>query len=214
MLVTRRALATLLSLAGLAAASRVTQIAPAMAFDAADLAKPVSLPDMVLGAADAPVKVIEYASPTCPHCAEFDREVFPKIEADYIDTGKVRYVFREFSRNVKDVACEMLARRIADGDAGKYFGVIETMFSQQDGLFGKTTETLKLIGKQAGLSAQAVEDCLKDQALIDRIKADQKFAVDVLKVPGTPTFFINGEAIVGAVSFDEFESKIKPLLKS
>lgn len=214
MLVTRRALATLLSLAGLAAASRVTQIGPAMAFDAADLAKPVSLPDMVLGAANAPVKVIEYASPTCPHCAEFDREVFPKIKADYIDTGKVRYVFREFSRNVKDVACEMLARRIADGDAGKYFAVIETMFSQQDGLFGKTTETLKLIGKQAGLSAQAVEDCLKDQALIDRIKADQKFAVDVLKVSGTPTFFINGEAIVGAVSFEEFESKIRPLLKS
>jgi protein-disulfide isomerase len=217
LLITRRALGTLLSLAGLAAASRVgilQPVAPALALDAADLAKPVSLPDMVLGAASAPVTVIEYASPTCPHCAAFDREVFPKIKAAYVDTGKVRYVFREFSRNVKDVACEMLARRIADGDPNKYFAVVETMFRQQDGLFDKTTETLKLIGKQAGLSAAAVEDCLRDQALMDRIEADQKFAVDVLKVPGTPTFFINGEAVVGAVSFEEFESKIKPLLKS
>jgi protein-disulfide isomerase len=209
--VTRRAIGMLLSLTGLAA---IVRIAPANAVDAADVTKPVSLPDMALGAADAPVTVIEYASPTCPHCAAFAREVFPRIKADYIDTGKARYVFREFSRNVKDVACEMLARRIAAGDAAKYFAVVETVFNQQDRLFDKTTETLKLIGKQAGLSAEAVEVCLKDQVLLDRIKADQKFAVDVLKVPGTPTFFINGEEVVGALEFEEFESKIKPLLKS
>jgi protein-disulfide isomerase len=212
----RRALTVLLVLSCLAIIVRVSPLWPmmrSMAGGAADPGEPVSLPDMALGAANAPVTIVEYASPTCPHCAAFAREVFPRIKAAYIDTGKVRYVFREFPRNVKDVACEMLARRIASGDSAKYFAVVETMFNQQDRLFDKTTETLKLIGKQAGLSAEAVEQCLEDQTLLDRIKADQKFAVDVLKVPGTPTFFINGEEVVGAFEFEEFESKIKPLLK-
>jgi protein-disulfide isomerase len=211
MLVTRRALGLLLPLGGLAA---ILRTAPANALGAADVAKPVSLPDMVLGAADAPVTIVEYAAPTCPHCAAFDREVFPRIKAEYSDTGKVRYVLREFPLNIKDVACQMLARRIADGDGGKYVAVIETMWRQQDQLVEKTTDTLKLIGKQAGLGAEAVEACLKDQALLDRINADRKFAMEMLKVEGTPTFFIGGESIVGEAPFEEFESKIKLLLKT
>jgi protein-disulfide isomerase len=96
----------------------------------------------------------------------------------------------------------------------KYFAVIDMMFRLQDELIEKTTDTLKLIGKQAGLSAQAVEDCLKDQALLDRINADRGLAKDVLKDKGTPTFFINGETIVGEAAFEEFDSKIKSLLRS
>jgi len=211
MLVTRRALGLLLPLSGLAA---ILRTASAKALDATEVAKPVSLPDMALGAADAPVTIVEYAAPTCPHCAAFDREVFPRIKAEYIDTGKVRYVLREFPLNIKDVACQMLARRIADGDGGKYVAVIETMWRQQDRLLEQTTDTLKLIGKQAGLGAEAVEACLKDQALLDRINADRKFAVEMLKVEGTPTFFIGGESIVGEAPFEEFESKIRLLLKS
>jgi protein-disulfide isomerase len=180
----------------------------------ADASKPVSLPDMALGAADAPVTIVEYAAPTCPHCAAFDREVFPRIKAEYIETGKVRYVLREFPLNIKDVACQMLARRIAAGDGSKYVAVIETMWREQNRLLENTTDTLHWIGKQAGLSAEAVEDCLNDQALLDKINADRRFATDSLKVDGTPTFFINGEAIVGEAPFEEFESKIKPLLKS
>ena len=211
MLVTRRALGLLLPLSGLAA---ILRTASAKALDATEVAKPVSLPDMALGAADAPVTIVEYAAPTCPHCAAFDREVFPRIKAEYIDTGKVRYVLREFPLNIKDVACQMLARRIADGDGGKYVAVIETMWRQQDRLLEQTTDTLKLIGKQAGLGAEAVEACLKDQALLDRINADRKFAAEMLKVEGTPTFFIGGESIVGEAPFEEFESKIRLLLKS
>jgi protein-disulfide isomerase len=213
MLITRRAFHTLLAPAGLAAMMPVLP-RQALALDAVDPAKPVSLPDMALGSASAPVTIIEYAAPTCPHCAAFDREVFPRLKAEYIDTGKVRYVFREFPLNIKDAACAMLARRIGDGDSGRYVAVIEAMWRQQDRLLEKTTETLKLIGRQAGLSAQAVEDCLKDQALLDKINADRTFAADVLKVGGTPTFFINGETIVGEAEFEEFENKIKPLLKS
>jgi protein-disulfide isomerase len=77
-----------------------------------------------------------------------------------------------------------------------------------------TTETLTRIGKQAGLSAQAVEGCLKDQALLDKITADQKYASEVLKVDSTPTFFVNGEKIRGEISFEEFDKKIKSFLKS
>jgi protein-disulfide isomerase len=213
----RRALTVLLLLSCLAVIIRVSPLWPmmqGMAVGAADASKPVSLPDMAIGAANAPVTIVEYAAPTCPHCAAFDREVFARIRAEYIDTGKVRYVLREFPLNIKDVACQMLARRIAAGDGGKYVAVIETMWRQQDRLVEKTTDTLKLIGKQAGLSAETVDECLKDQALLDRINADRKFATEVLKVDGTPTFFINGETIVGEAPFEEFESKIKPLLKS
>jgi protein-disulfide isomerase len=225
MLMTRRAFTTALSLTGLAAlagfsplrlfASATAQGATDVAKQgASDVAKPVSLPDMALGAINAPVTIVEYAAATCPHCGRFGREVFPKIKAEYIDTGKVRYVFREFPLNIKDVACSMLARRIASDDFGKYFAVVDIQFRQQDALVDKTTETLKRIGRQAGLSEKAVEDCLKDQVLMSKIEADVKYASEVLKVEGTPTFFINGEMVAGEMSFDEIDAKIKPLLKT
>jgi protein-disulfide isomerase len=217
MLMTRRAFTTALSLTGfyaLAGFSPLRLLSGAMAQGATDVAKPVSLPDMAIGAANAPVTIVEYAAATCPHCGRFGREVFPKIKAEYIDTGKVRYVFREFPLNVKDVACSMIARRIASDDSGKYFAVVDMQFRQQDALFEKTKETLEQIGKQAGLSQQAVEDCLKDQTLMNKIVADRNYAQETLKVEGTPTFFINGEMIAGEMSFDEIDAKIKPLLKT
>ena len=218
MIITRRAFTTALSLTGLAALagfSPLRLITSAMAQSAADVAKPVSLPDMAIGPADASVTITEYASMTCPHCAAFNAEVFPKIKAAYVDTGKVRYIFREFPLDIKAAAGSMLARCIAKDDSGKYFAVIDLLFKQQgDWVMKNTTETLTRIGKQAGLTQQQVEDCLKDQALLDKIAADQKYASEVLKVNSTPTFFINGDVIKGEASFDEFEKKIKPLLKS
>jgi protein-disulfide isomerase len=218
LIITRRAFTAALSLTGLAALvgfSPLRLIADAMAQSASDVAKPVSLPDMALGPANAPVTITEYASMTCPHCAAFNESVFPKIKSEYIDTGKVRYVFREFPLDIKAAAGSMLARCIAKNDSGKYFAVIDMLFKQQnDWVLKNTTETLTRIGKQAGLSQQAVEDCLKDQALLDKIAADQKYAAEVLKVDSTPTFFINGEKIKGEASFEEFDKRIKPLLKS
>jgi protein-disulfide isomerase len=218
LIITRRAFTAALSLTGLfalAGLSPLRLIAKAMAQDAAEVAKPVSLPDMALGPANASVTITEYASMTCPHCAAFNAAVFPKIKSEYIDTGKVRYVFREFPLDIKAAAGSMLARCIAKDDAGKYFAVIDLLFKQQnDWVMKNTTETLTRIGKQAGLTQQAVEDCLKDQALLDKIAADQKYASEVLKVNSTPTFFINGEMIKGETSFEEFDKKIKSLLKS
>ena len=218
MIITRRAFTAALSLTGLAALvgfSPLRLITEAMAQSATDVAKPVSLPDMAIGPANAPVTITEFASMTCPHCAAFNTEVFPKIKSTYIDTGKIRYIFREFPLDIKAAAGSMLARCIAKDDAPKYFAVIDMLFRQQnDWVMKNTTETLTRIGKQAGLSQQAVEDCLKDQALLDKIAADQKYASEVLKVNSTPTFFINGEMIRGEASFDEFDKKIKALLKS
>ena len=218
MIITRRAFTATLSLTGLsllAGFSPLRLITEAMAQGAADVAKPVSLPDMALGPANAPVTITEFASMTCPHCAAFNADVFPKIKSAYIDTGKIRYVFREFPLDIKAAAGSMLSRCIAKDDSGKYFAVTDMLFKQQgDWVMKNTTETLTRIGKQAGLSQQAVDDCLKDQALLDKIVADQKFANEVLKVNSTPTFFINGEMIKGETSFEEFDKRIKSLLKS
>ncbi|MFK4509494.1 DsbA family protein [Bradyrhizobium daqingense] len=218
MIITRRAFTTMLSLTGLAALAGLSPlrfVSEAMAQAAADVAKPVSLPDMALGPNDAAVTITEYASMTCPHCAAFNEQVFPKIKKEYIDTGKVRYIFREFPLDIKAAAGSMLSRCIANGDASKYFAVTDMLFRQQsDWVMKNTTETLTRIGKQAGLTQQQVEACLKDQALLDKIAADQKYASDVLKVDSTPTFFINGEKIKGETSFEDFAKKINPLLKS
>jgi protein-disulfide isomerase len=218
LILTRRAFTAALSLTGLgllAGLSPLRLITEAMAQSAADVAKPVSLPDMALGPANATVTVTEFASMTCPHCAAFTEKVFPKIKTEYIDSGKIRFVFREFPLDVKAAAGSMLARCIAKDDAGKYFAVIDMLFRQQnEWVLKNTTETLIRIGKQAGLSQQQVEDCLKDQALLDKIAADQKYASEVLKVNSTPTFFINGEMVKGEQSFEEFDKRIKSLLKS
>jgi len=218
LIITRRAFTAALSLTGLAALAGLTPlrlISDALAQSATDVAKPVSLPDMALGPADAAVTITEYASMTCPHCAAFNATVFPKLKAEYIDTGKVRYIFREFPLDIKAAAGSMLTRCIANGDAQKYFAVTDMLFrSQNDWVVKNTTETLTRIGKQAGLSQQQVEACLKDQALLDKIAADQKYASDVLKVDSTPTFFINGDKIKGEASIEEFQKKINQLLKS
>src|SRR3954453_15615376 len=224
LIITRRAFTSMLSLTGLAALAGVSPLrfisdamipeAMAQAADG-DVATPVSLPDMALGPKDAALTITEYASMTCPHCAAFNEQVFPKIKSEYIDTGKVRYVFREFPLDIKAAAGSMLSRCIANGDAPKYFAVTDMLFRQQnDWVVKNTTETLTRIGKQAGLTQQQVEACLKDQALLDKIAADQKYASDVLKVDSTPTFFVNGEKIKGETSFEEFAKKINPLLKS
>jgi protein-disulfide isomerase len=180
---------------------------------AALVAKPVSLPDMALGPANAPVTVVEYSSLTCPHCAAFAENVFPMLLSKYIDTGKIRFVSREFPLEIKAAGASMLARCVAGGDAQKYFDAIAMLFKQQDALVEHTTDTLKAVGSKFGMSEEAVETCEKDNALLDKIKADLDFAYDTLKVDATPTFFINGERVKGSMSFEEFEKKLAPLLK-
>jgi protein-disulfide isomerase len=187
--------------------------AMAQSTDAALVAQSVSLPDMALGRADAPVTIVEFSSLTCPHCAAFEQNVFPMLQSQYIDTGKVRFVSREFPLDLRAASGSMLARCIANGDAPKYFEVVDMLFKRQEGLVENTLETMNDIGKQFGLDEDAVTACLKDQALLDKLSADQKIAFEQLKVDATPYFFVNGERLRGSMSFEELEAKIKPLLK-
>jgi protein-disulfide isomerase len=187
--------------------------ARAQSVDAALAVQSMSLPDMALGPADAPVTIVEFSSLTCPHCAAFEQNVFPMLRSQYIDTGKVRFVSREFPLDVKAVSGSMLARCVASGDAPKYFEVVDMLFKRQEGLVENTLETMNDIGKHFGMDDEAVANCVKDQPLLDKIAADQKIAFEQLKVDATPYFFVNGERLRGTMSFEELEEKIKPLLK-
>jgi len=135
------------------------------------------------------------------------------VQSKYIDTGKIRFVSREFPLEIKAAGAAMLARCAANGDAQKYFEATAMLFKQQQALVEHTTDTLKAVGGKFGMSEEAVEACVKDNALLDKIKADQDFAYDKLKVDATPTFFINGERVKGSMSFEEFDKKLAPLLK-
>src|SRR6266478_9275032 len=141
----RRVLAAALFLVTLAALScaGLTDRAEAQSADVAALvARPVSLPDMALGSADAPVTIIEFSSLTCPHCAAFEQNVFPMLQSQYIDTGKVRFVSREFPLDLKAASGSMLARCAANGDTPKYFEVVDMLFKRQEGLVQNTLETM------------------------------------------------------------------------
>ena len=180
---------------------------------AASVAKPVSLPDIAIGSAKAPVTITEYSSMSCPHCAAFGQNVFPMLRSKYIDTGKVRFVFREFPLDIKAAAASILARCAGKGDSEKYLGAVETLFKLQERLMAQTKDTLIYVGKLHGLSEQEVETCEKDQAQFDKLTADQRYAHQELKVTSTPTFFLNGVRLQGSMSFEELEERIKPLLK-
>ena len=180
---------------------------------AALVVKPVSLPEKSLGSEQAAVTIIEYASMSCPHCASFGENVFPMLRSKYIDTGKVRFVFREFPLDLKAVAAAMVARCIGDSDTEKYFEAIRSLFQQQQDLLANTVGTLKRVGNSAGLDDKQLDGCVRDQALLEKLAADETYASQVLNVASTPTFFINGVRVIGTMSFEDFEEKVKPLLK-
>src|SRR5882724_2747619 len=130
-------------LAVLLAFAAIPRTGPAKAQSAiaAAVAKPVSLPDIVIGSAKARVTITEYASMSCPHCAAFGENVFPMLRSRYIDTGKVRFVFREFPLDIKAAASSMLARCIGKDDPEKYLAVVATLFKQLDRLMAQTKDT-------------------------------------------------------------------------
>ena len=177
----------------------------------ATVLKPGTLPELSIGDA-AGVPVIEYGSLTCPHCAAFSREILPELKKDYIDTGKVRYIFREFSRNPLDVAAFVLARCVGDDKA---FAAIELLFSQQDkwAFVDKPLEPLIAAMRPTGLTHDQAMACLKDQSKVDAIAAIGKRANDEIKMNGTPTFVIDGKVYGGELSLDQLRAILDPLVK-
>jgi protein-disulfide isomerase len=205
----RIAVAVLLAFAALSSAGAAT----AQSAIAAAVAKPVALPDIVIGSAKAPLTITEYASMSCPHCAAFGENVFPMLRTNFIDTGKVRFVFREFPLDPKAAAASMLARCIAKDDSEKYLDAVETLFRLQDQLIAQTKETLFFVGKMKGMSPEEVSGCVKDQAQLDRLATDQQYALKQLNVVSTPTFFLNGVKLQGSMSYEELEERLKPMLR-
>ena len=178
----------------------------------AELMKPVGLPDLALGPDDAKVTVVEYASMTCGHCAHFTTDVWPEFKKKYVDTGKVRYVFREFPLDNLAAAASMLARCTGKD---KTFPLIEVLFEKQkEWAFGEGNPVPRLfeIAKQAGFTQDSFDKCLTDQKLLDDITAGRTRAADVFGVSATPTFFINGKKLDGAPTMEKLDAAIEPLL--
>lgn len=165
------------------------------------------LEDIVLGDPNAPNVIVEYASMTCPHCANFYTNVFPEVKEKYIDTGKAKFVFREFPLDGLAVAASMLARCAGDD---RFYPMIDGLFETQEtwalpGEDGK--QKLLLIAKQAGFSQEKFDTCLADKELFDKIVAVRKKAHEEYGVDSTPSFFVNGKRLSG-MAFENFQDAI------
>lgn len=164
----------------------------------------------MMGNPNAPVKLIEYASMTCPHCAHFHETTLPALTSKYIDSGKVRLVFREFPFDPRAEGAFMLARCSDD----KYFQMVSVLFQQQQNWAAveNAKDALLQLAKLAGFSQQTFEACLTDQKLLDDIRAVRERGGKDFSVDSTPTFFINGSKYPGALSIEEMSAIIDPLL--
>lgn len=183
----------------------------AQTFSVLELEAKGPLDDIPLGSETAPVTIIEYASMTCPHCAAFEVGVFPKLKEKYIDTGKVRFIMREYPLDRLAAAAFMLARCAGPE---KYNALVETLFQQQQKWAVKEPlPPLLAIAKQAGFTQQSFEACLNDKALFDKIQQVRDRATTKFKVDATPTFYINGEKFSGEISIDELDKRIQAYLK-
>ncbi|HWU50319.1 MAG TPA: DsbA family protein [Asticcacaulis sp.] len=180
--------------------------------------KPVGEGDMDLGNPNAKVEIVEYASVTCPHCAEFNKDVMPQLMAKYITPGKVHYVYREFLTPPNDVSTAgiLLARCAGKAD---YFKVIDDIWAAQDQMFADGTGTnalpvLRQIGAKYGVTGKAFDQCVTDPKGILRIQ-DNVDKYMKAGINSTPTFVINGQMLdrhSGTIS--DFDEALQPLLKS
>ncbi len=169
--------------------------------------------EMSVGDPNAPVTLVEYAMFTCPHCAAFAKDVMPQIKANYIDTGKVRLVFREVYFNKPALWAAMIARC---APADRYFGMVDALFSTQKSWAAESDEKAMLgklygIGRQAGLTDAQMDACMQDRAMAEALVADYQKNADADGVDATPTFLINGEK-VGNMPYAEFAQKLDAAL--
>ena len=175
--------------------------------------------DRVHGSPNAPVTIVEYASMTCPHCAAFNRDVIPQLTKDYIDTGKVKLVFREFPLDSIATMASTVARCF-QGD--QYFAFIDLLFANQmnwikdfDGngmTRGDILEGLTQMASPAGMSGERVEACAFDEKTLALIDANWNEGQKRYNVNSTPTFIINGTRHAGGMTFDQLKQVIDPLV--
>ncbi|MBO9558173.1 MAG: DsbA family protein [Caulobacter sp.] len=165
--------------------------------------------DMILGSPKAPVQVVEYASLSCSHCAHWNNEVFPAFKTRFIDTGKVRYVFREYLTQPYEFAAAgyLLARRVGPA---RYFEVIDAIFKQQSVIFASQDlwGGLLKIGESFGLTEAQFTAALQDKKALDLVNARVEKANARDQIEATPTFFVNGERIEGGEPIEVFAAAI------
>jgi protein-disulfide isomerase len=201
-------------LLALAAGALAVVTAPARAekaatgsFPIAELMAPNALPDIAEGKPDAPVTIIEYASMTCTHCAAFHQNVYGDLKKNYIDTGKVRFILREFPLDPLATAAFMLARELGED---KRDAAVNLLFSQQKNwaFVDKPLDGLANVLKQTGMGQERFEAILKDQALYEKVNKVRDRAAEKFGVNSTPTFFVNGEKYTGEVSLADIDKII------
>ena len=187
--------------------------APADAKAAPDLMAPGPLPDIAMGATDAPVTIVEYASMTCPHCAHFHTDVFPTLKSRYIDTGKVRFMLREFPLDPLAAAGFMVARCAGPE---KRDAIVDLLYRQQKTWAVASDPAKALLGvlKQAGFTQESFDACLKDSKLYDAVLKTREIASESFKVESTPTFFINGKKEPGAIPLDQLDKILEPFFNA
>ena len=169
------------------------------------------LAERSLGSPQAKVTVVEYSSLTCPHCAEFHRDILPQIQAEYIDKGMVRWVFRDFPLDGRAMGAAMVARCVPPD---RYFGFIDMLFRDQQAWArgNDPLADLKVRAQLAGLAAADVDACLADKALLQGIQTRAQEAQKQDGIDSTPSFRMNGQKIAAGHSFAEFKAAIDPAL--
>ncbi|MEM7301857.1 MAG: DsbA family protein [Pseudomonadota bacterium] len=182
---------------------------PAFAVDG--LYDELPLPEKFVGKEDAPVTVVEYASMTCPHCKSFHERIYPKLKEKYVDSGKVKFIMREFAWDDRAKAAFMLAR-CAPNDA--YFPMVDVLFKQQN-VWATSRDPageLLKISKLAGFTEASFRECLTNQKLLDGINAVKNRGERKFGVNATPTLFINEERFSGDMTVDGISAAIDALL--
>jgi protein-disulfide isomerase len=167
--------------------------------------------EMTLGKADAKVTIIEYASLTCPHCANFHEKTLPDLKRDYIDTGKVRLIFRDFPFDEAALRAAMLARC---GGPERYFGFVEVFFKQQAtwSRAANPVEAMAPIARLGGMGEEAFRACLANEGLAKHVLNLRLEGQNQHGVNSTPTFIIGGAKHAGFRTFEEIKAIIEPLL--
>lgn len=176
------------------------------------LLRPSPLGDVVYGNPDAKVTIVEFSSITCSYCGEFQREVFPQLKEKYIDTGKVKVIFRDLAYDPFATGAYLLAR--CEGNE-KFPGVVKHFFQNQKRIYEKNAalgELMKDLSLEAGIPKEKYLTCISDKRLLGGLKAVRDQAAE-LKISGTPTFFINGQRISGYIPFNELSAHIEKYLK-
>ena len=205
----RRSFVTLCA-AGALLLTPFAALAQEAAVDTADLHAPGQLGEKTLGEADAPVTVVEYASMSCPHCASFDNQTFEAFKEKYIDTGQVRFIFREFPLNAPAYAVAMVARC---APADRFFDVVHAYFRSQNEWLtaGDLKAAILEKAKEFGFTEQSFDACISNQSLFTGLEAVRERG-EAFGVQATPTFFINGRKVEGALTLEDLDEAIQPLL--